>query len=42
MVKEMLLKIVCLIGFYVTPIQYMSYGDVPTLLVEEDLRCPGE
>jgi hypothetical protein len=26
--------------FYVTPTQYRSYGDVPALLVEEDLRCP--
>jgi hypothetical protein len=33
----------CLIGFYVTPTQYKScksYGDVPALPVEEDLRCP--
>jgi hypothetical protein len=30
----------CLIGFYVKPTQYRSYGDVPVLLVEEDLMCP--
>jgi hypothetical protein len=24
-----------LIGFYVTPTQYTSFGDVPALLVEE-------
>jgi hypothetical protein len=30
----------CLIGFYVTPKQYRSFGDFPALLVEEDLRCP--
>jgi hypothetical protein len=30
---------VYLIGFNVTPTQYMSYGDVPDLLVEEDLMC---
>jgi hypothetical protein len=28
---------VCLIGFYTTPTQYRSYGDVPALLAEEDL-----
>jgi hypothetical protein len=27
------------IGFYVTPTQYRLYGDVPALLVEEDLSC---
>jgi hypothetical protein len=26
--------------FYVTPTQYSLFGDVPALLVEEDLRCP--
>jgi hypothetical protein len=32
---------VCLFYWvYVTPIQYRSYGDVPALLVEEELRCP--
>jgi hypothetical protein len=31
---------VCLIGFYLTPTQYMSYSDVQNLLVEEDLGCP--
>jgi hypothetical protein len=30
----------CLIGFYVTPTQYRSFGDFPALLVEEDLMCP--
>lgn len=29
-----------LIGFYITPTQYMSYGDFPALETEEDLRCP--
>jgi hypothetical protein len=29
-----------LIGFYVTPTQYRSFGDVPALLVKEDLKCP--
>jgi hypothetical protein len=29
-----------LLGFYVTPTQYRSFGDVPALLVKEDLRCP--
>jgi hypothetical protein len=29
-----------LAGFYLTPTQYRSYGDFPTLLMEEDLRCP--
>jgi hypothetical protein len=32
-------EFVCLIGFYVIPTQYRTYGDVPALLVEEDLRC---
>jgi hypothetical protein len=27
-------------GFYVTQTQYSSFGDVPALLVEADLRCP--
>jgi hypothetical protein len=31
---------ICLIGFYVTPTHYRSYGHIPALLVEEDLRCP--
>jgi hypothetical protein len=31
---------VCLFGFNVTPTRYRSFGDVPALLVEEDLRCP--
>jgi hypothetical protein len=31
---------VYLIGFYVTPTQYGSYGDVHALPVGEDLRCP--
>jgi hypothetical protein len=26
-------------GFYVTSTQYRSFGGVPALLVEEDLRC---
>jgi hypothetical protein len=28
-----------LLGVYVTPTQHRSFGDVPALLVEEDLRC---
>jgi hypothetical protein len=31
---------VCLIGFYFTWKQFRSYGDLPALLVEEDLRFP--
>jgi hypothetical protein len=31
---------VCSIGLYATPTQYRSYGEVPALQVEEDLRCP--
>jgi hypothetical protein len=31
---------VCLIGFYVTPIQYRSYSDIPALLVEEKPQVP--
>jgi hypothetical protein len=27
-------------GFHDTPAQYMSYGDIAPLLVEEDLGCP--
>jgi hypothetical protein len=33
-------RFVCLFGFSVTLTQYRSYGDVPALLVKEDLRCP--
>jgi hypothetical protein len=33
--------LICFIGFYVTPSQFRSYGDVPALLVEkEDLLVP--
>jgi hypothetical protein len=37
--KTVIINIVCLFGFYVTPTQYRSFGDVQALLVEEDLRC---
>jgi hypothetical protein len=38
--KKEVILFVCLIGFYISPTQNRSYGDVPALLVEEDLRCP--
>jgi hypothetical protein len=31
---------VCMIEFYVTLTQYRSYGDIPAVMVEEDLRFP--
>jgi hypothetical protein len=33
---------VWLIGYCVTPTLYRSYGNVPALLIGEDLRCPSE
>jgi hypothetical protein len=38
----MIILFICLIGFYVydTLTQYRSFGDVPDLLVEKNLRCP--
>jgi hypothetical protein len=34
-----MLFVVCLIGFYIVPTHKRSYGEVPALLEEEDLRC---
>jgi hypothetical protein len=28
-----------LVGIYIAPTQYKSYGDIPNLPVEEDFRC---
>jgi hypothetical protein len=34
--------IIIMVGLYVAPTQYRSYGDFPASLVQEDLRSPSD